>query len=719
MKFFPRQDSSRRFFLMVVLLVLPLSGVGCAQPSMKAEDKTNCLIITIDTLRADRLSSFGSRTVETPNIDRLAVEGLKFTRCFAHTVTTLPSHANILLGVLPPYHGVHDNANFTVPDSIPSLAEVLKEAGYDTAAFIGAYPLDRRFGLGRGFALYDDDYGVQDFSQLFFVERPAGQVINRASEWLKKASMPWFLWVHLFDPHAPYNPPEPFLSQYKDNPYDGEVAYVDQILGDFFSLLRQTGRYDDTLIILTSDHGESLGEHGERTHGYLAYNSTLHVPLIIRAPGYKGEKSEASVVSHIDIFPTVCDVLKLKKPANLQGRSLLPALKGKKLSNEKVLFESLYPYYSRGWAPITGYIDFPMKFIDSLLPELYNLETDFKETKNLASGRDLENERKLLAGMMEAAVGPAAAAARVESQSQATLEKLRNLGYIGAGAWPLKENFKPSDDVKSFMPFESRAEEAMDLFKSGDRVRIQEAISILEANIQQKEDHDLSYSYLASLYFELGKYREALAVLRQGLEKLPGNYTIFLSYISTLLQLGEYEEVVRSVDRLDYFLQAQNDPEIWNSFGAAYVGLGRYDEARPRLEKALALDPDFPPALSNLGFALLMKARSEQNQILLKESMEKFKQAISQNQAFAPAYNGLGAAYKTAGEVEAAIECWLQALSLDPELDQVLYNLGYAYLEKGDKEKALKFLLKYKERVYNLLSPLEKLELDELIRKSR
>lgn len=704
-----------RAFLVPTALVGLWTFLACSPSPGSPGQKANCLVITIDTLRADRLSSFGSTTVSTPDIDRIAAEGFGFTRCFAHTVTTLPSHANIFLGVLPPYHGVHDNANFVVPEGITTMAEVFRQSGYETAAFVGAYPLDRRFGLDRGFSLYDDDYGTQDFSRPVFVERPASEVVDRALGWLKAASGPWFLWVHVFDPHYPYSPPEPFRSRFSQSPYDGEVAYVDRELGRLLAFLRDNNLIDRTVIVLTSDHGESLGEHGEKTHGYLAYNSTLHVPLIIRAPGFKGGRSETAVVSHVDIFPTVCDLLGLQKPAGLQGRSLLPVLRGKKLASQPVYFESLYPYYSRGWAPIFGYIDFPLKFIDSPIPELYDLEKDFRELNNLAPGRDLKKERQRLLALKEGAAGPVAAAARV-SPSRESLDRLRSLGYLGGGATH-RADFKPSDDVKSFMPYENRAEEALSLFHQRGRGR--EAIDLLQANLREKEDHDLTYSYLASLYLEAGRPEEALAVLRRGLEKLSGNYTIFLAYLSTLLQLGKYEEVIGETDRVRSLPQAQNDPEIWNSLGAAFLGLGRFDEALEHLEKALSVDPDFPAALSNRGFALLLKARVEKNRLALERAMDSFREAIAKNRAYAPAYNGLGAAYKTAGNTEAAISLWLQAIQLDPGLDQVLYNLGFTYLEMGQKDRAREYLLKYKDRVYRFLSPAEQRELDELINRTR
>jgi arylsulfatase A-like enzyme len=245
------------------------------------ESKRNLILVTVDTLRADRLSCYSREHLSTPTIDRLAEKGVLFTKALAHTSTTLPSLTNIFLGATPLYHGVHDNASFVVREKFLTLAEHLKSYGYSTGAFVGAYPLDSRFGLTQGFDIYDDDYGVQNFQDLTYVERKAEADVSKALIWLKVQSPPWFLWVRWFDPLAPYQPPPPFDAQYKSNPYDGEVAYVDSALAGLFNYLAQSGFSARTFVIFIADHGESLGEHGEETHGYFAYNSTVWVPLVI------------------------------------------------------------------------------------------------------------------------------------------------------------------------------------------------------------------------------------------------------------------------------------------------------------------------------------------------------------------------------------------------------------------------------------------------------
>lgn len=361
----------------------------------KREVGPNLLLIIIDTLRADRLSCYNSTHVQTPNIDSLVQKGALFFRAFANTPTTLPSHASILLGITSLHPGVHDNYNFIVHEDFLTLAEHLKDFGYSTGAIIGAHPLDSRFGLDQGFDTYDDNYEKLSSQKFALGERRADDVTKKAIDWLNGRESPWFLWMHFYDPHDPYEPPEPFHTEYKDRPYDGEVALVDSELGKLLDYMKANELSKNTLIVLTSDHGESLEEHGEKTHGYFAYNSTLWVPLIIKMPNGSQKRVE-QYVSHIDIFPTACDILKIPKPAFLQGISLLPALKGGELPERPLYFESLYPHYSRGWAPLQGYISNKDKFIESPIPELYNLEQDFQENKNLADTTPLESFRKKL-----------------------------------------------------------------------------------------------------------------------------------------------------------------------------------------------------------------------------------------------------------------------------------------------------------------------------------
>ncbi|MDH4198192.1 MAG: sulfatase-like hydrolase/transferase, partial [Candidatus Aminicenantes bacterium] len=518
-------------------LLLIVLAVLAAVLASAAKTKPNLLLITIDTLRPDRLGCYGSPHLPTPAVDALAARGVLFTRAFAHTPMTLPSHANILLGVTPPAHGVHDNAHFIVPADRPALAPHLKTQGYATAAFVGAYPLDARFGLNRGFDIYDDDFGAQDFASRTYVERPASAVIERALAWIKSQPGPWFAWIHCFDPHVPYAPPEPYLSRFRDRPYDGEVAFVDDALSRLFETLRAGGREANLVIVFTADHGEALGEHGEATHGYFAYNSTIHVPLILAGPGLKSRRTDA-VASHVDIFPTVCELLDVRPPAGLEGLSLVPAANGRRLPERPIYLESLYPYYSRGWAPLRGVIAGPRKFLDSPLPELYNLRTDFDEAADLAASADLSAFRKILASFLvrEGTAGgppPADAAAR---------EKLRSLGYV-SGSTPRPEGtFTARDDIKTLLPFENRTEEANRLAHEG---KTEAAARLLKEILSERDDIDVAYTALAALYKNSGRLTDALTVLSLARDKLPQNYDVFLTAVSYLLAAGRNADVVR------------------------------------------------------------------------------------------------------------------------------------------------------------------------------
>ncbi len=706
-----------KLFSIPVLAFVLAGGVLCPAPALRAAKPApwNLLVITIDTLRPDRLSCYDPGHSRTPHIDALAQKGILFTRAFAHTTTTLPSHTNIFLGTTPPYHGVHDNANFTVGENFVTLAEWLKSRAYETGAFVGAYPVDSRFGLDQGFDVYDDDYGVQDFQSSTFVERKAEVVVSRALDWLRGRPGPWFLWVHCFDPHYPYEPPEPFAGQYKESPYDGEVAYTDFALGKLLDYLETSGLSGKTLVVFTADHGESLGEHGEKTHGYLAYDSTLRVPLILDFPGARPARIDQDVF-HIDIFPTVCDLLKLDKPDFLQGLSLLPLTRGKSLPGRMVYFESLYPYYSRGWAPLRGYIDFPEKFIESPIPELYDLKRDPAEEKNLAPGSDLGPRRKKLEGLIEALTS---ADARPQGSGkvldQAAVEKLKSLGYVTSAPASLKKDFGPEEDVKSYLPFENRATEALDLYKAG---KAGEAIALLQGILEERRDIDVAYANLASIYNGTGRPREAVSILKLGLEALPESYNIFLTYVSSLLNARDYAEVIRAFGEKS-LPQAEHDPEIWNSLGVAYAGVGDLDKAITAYDRAISLSQDYPPAYSNRGTALLLEAQEKKDRGALEKAIQNFQRAIALDPGHAAAYNGLGGAYRVSGRLDDAVACWKEALKLVPDYDYPLYNLGLAYLEMGEKKTALDYFLRYRERFSRTLSLAEKTKLDEYIQKCR
>lgn len=671
----------------------------------------NVLLITIDTLRADRVSCYSSQHIQTPNMDRLAKIGPVFTRAFSHNPTTLPAHTNMLLGLTPLYHGVRENTNFVARAEFLTLAEYLSDIGYATGAFIGGYPLHSRFGLAQGFDVYDEEYEKQKFVKFSAGERKAGEVIGRALQWLEHQDSKWFCWVHCYDPHDPYEPPEPFKTRFEQNLYDGEVAYVDQELGRLIDHLENRELFEKTLVVFTGDHGESLGQHGEMTHGYLANNTTIWIPLILSYPGSKPVRV-SQYVSHIDIFPTVCDILQVKKPGVLQGISLVPGIRGKKLPERTIYFESLYPYYSRGWAPMKGFIQDGQKYVQSPIPELYDLEKDFDESHNLAEGQRLDAYRKGLNDIIAQYSHPENEKARHRTDRK-SLERLRSLGYISSPQVAAKKNYGPADDVKTLLPFHNKAVKAWELYQEG---KIYEGFDLVKQVITERNDVDIAYSNLAKMYKEQGKITEALGVLELALEHLPSNYGVIITYVSYLNLAGRHDDVVNAVEHLQ-LPQMENDPEIWNYLGLAYSNKGEYAKAIHAFEYSLSVDDEFAHAYRGLGTAYLSRFLKERDKEDLTRSIRNFEKAIDFEADFAAAYNSLGVAYKENMQTDEAVRCWEKAYELRPDVGYPLINLGLEYLERGDKAKALDFFLTYKKGFYSSIPSSERERLDALIRR--
>ncbi len=693
--------------LLAALLILAPGTLAAAAPR-----KPNLLLITIDTLRADHLGCYGYGAVKTPVIDALAGRGTLFTRAFAHTPLTLPSHTNILLGLTPNAHGVHDNSNFIVRKDFLTLAEWLKGQGYATGAVVGAFPLDSRFGLTRGFDLYDDNYGSQGPSDMVFVERRADAVAALGLEWLKAQREPWFLWVHFFDPHHPYDPPEPFRSEYRERPYDGEIANVDAALGKLLSFLKAQGLEDRTAVVLTADHGEALGDHGEITHGYFTYNEVLRVPLIMALPGRPAQRTDTDVC-HVDIFPTVCDLLGQKKPAGLQGLSLLPLVQGKGLPARAIYFECLAPYYSRGWAPLRGTIKGAEKYMDSPIPEVYDLDRDFGELTNLSPKVEIDRYRKGLADLMRAETSPLADAAG-QASDRGTREKLRSLGYTSSVQKPLRKTFTPKEDLKTLLPYHLKLNQATAAFGAG---RLPEAIRLLKEIIADWKTFDLAYTYLAIYYQKAGRPADAEAVLREGYANNPSNVAIMTALGIALIDGGRFDEAVdvllRSLTLIDF------DPETWNYLGVAYWNKGLFTEALDAYDRALALDANFAIVLNNRGTLHLSRYLSLKQPEDLTGARQDFEKAIAVDPKYASAFNGLGAALREAGDIEGAIASWRKAVELKPDFAFALYNLGLSLLGRGDRSEALACFTRYRDLTGPALSPRDKERLEELIRRCR
>jgi arylsulfatase A-like enzyme/Tfp pilus assembly protein PilF len=687
----------------LVSLGLPLLLTAGAPES--PSPRLNLLLITIDTLRADRVGFYSGLHVSTPQIDSLASRGVVFTRAFSHCTTTLPSHTNILLGTTPSYHGVHDNVNFVVRGDFLTLAEHLKSFGYSTAAFIGGFPLESRFGLNQGFDTYDDRLDRTGPTPSDSGTRRAEAVFASAMTWLKAQKAPWFIWIHLWDPHDPYSPPEPYRTQYAAHPYDGEVAYVDAAIGGFFKFMKERGLGESSLIVLTGDHGESLGEHGEKTHGLLAYNATLWIPLIIASPGFD-HRVVPSPVSHVDIFPTVCDLLGVAKPDFLQGTSLVRAMRGGKAGSGPIYFESLSSYYNMNWAPISGFIQDDVKYIDSPVPEIYDLGKDFDEKSNLAETGAATAKKKKLKDLVLAQSSAKAAEAGRESDRE-TIEKLRSLGYMAGFRASQKtgpESFRQDDDAKALLPFYNKSMHALDLYQAG---KTREAIEEAREVIRARANISTAYLNLAHFYKEEGRIADAVLVLKSGREALPGNYYIFLEYVTCLYEAGDFDEAIRAF--VGGPPQVELDPLGWNYAGLAWLKKGDEGKARACFEKALDIDGDSSVTWYNLGNLHYFAFEKTKDRSRLKQAAACEQKAVAIDPANGSAFYVLGVILFQDEDYPGAAGNLEKALALDPGLDNALYYLGLASVRKGDIPKACSYFKRFKKTSgFDLLPAKEK-----------
>ena len=664
-------------------MVLGLVAWLALRPTVvKREPGLDVLLITIDTLRADALGAYGNRLVATPWSDRLAAAGVRFDQAHAQNVVTLPSHSNILSGRYPLDHGVRDNSGFRFPKQTDTLATLLKARGYRTAAFISAFPLASRFGLDRGFDVYDDHFLTADGGSLFREqERHAPLTIAAALRWWQAESAgPRFLWVHLYEPHFPYEPPEPFASRFRDRPYLGEVAAADAALEPLLGPLLDAGAKGRTLTILTGDHGESLGEHGERTHGIFAYETTLHIPLILHCPRLLGPRTVVDPVRHVDLVPTILDALELPIPEGLSGRSLLALAAGRRTELAPSYFEALSGMTNRRWAPLYGLIRDRLKYIDLPLPELYDLARDPSETRNLAASRpqELETMRSLLGRVRSADRG----VSRLQESGE-TRERLRALGYLAAGETPAKSHYTVDDDPKRLISLDAELQTVAERQRAGD---LAGALALCQDIVRRSPEMPLALTQLAALEREQGDLAGAVATARRALALSPEDPATAALLGRYLNDAGRAREVVELLAPFAKTLDPSVD--VLMAWGVALAQAGRPNEALAAFGQAREMDPSNAMALVDIGTVHLM-ARD------FPRARSAFEAALALNAGLARAHNSLGVIAAETGNPAEAIERWKRAVELDPHDVDTLFNLGSLLMRGGEPAEARPYLERF------------------------
>jgi arylsulfatase A-like enzyme/Tfp pilus assembly protein PilF len=646
----------------VTLLLLALAG-GCSEPPeatkevlpagrVQGESGLDVLLITIDTLRADALGSYGNSTAATPWMDRLATEGVRFTSARAHNVVTLPSHATILSGLLPQEHGVRDNSGFRFPSAQKTLTTILAERGYRTAAFVSAFPLDSRFGLDRGFDLYEDSFVDAGRRPAFLEqERPASETVALAARWLAAAdSRPSFAWVHLYEPHFPYDPPPPFDRRFSDDPYLGDVAAADAALEPLLAPILEAGDSSNALVVLTSDHGESLGDHGEATHGIFAYESTLRVPLILHQPRLLSPRVVAAPARLVDLLPTILDLLAAPKPSDLTGSSLAAVASGAPPEAEvPTYFEALSGQLNRDWAPLFGLVQGGWKYIHLPIPELYDLAADPRERRNLASA---EQERARELRSILAALRSSDPGAEPTTEDAETRRRLESLGYLSGGT-ASKTTYTEEDDPKRLIVLDAELQEITSLYVAGEleaaRARCRELLA-------RRPDMRVTLMTLAQIERDLGRIEEAVEAMRRAFELQPGDPATLALLASYLTQAGRPAEAAELTEA--HLGRDQPDIDVLFVRSIALARLDRSSEAFVLLERTRELDPDNPMIPVYVGTLHLMAGRQAQ-------ARTSFDEALALNPGTVRAHTSLAVMASEEGRIDDALEHWRRATALD------------------------------------------------------
>jgi arylsulfatase A-like enzyme/Tfp pilus assembly protein PilF len=673
---------ARRRLLAGLLLLAsaPWLLLSCGKPRPRIR---NVLLISIDTLRADHLSSYGFPRPTTPNIDAVAREGALFKNVYSPVPMTLPAHASMLTGTLPPTHGLRDNLKNRLPEAGETLAERLKPRGLATGAVVSSFVLDRRFGLSQGFDSYDDRFeAVHKIGDLN--ERKGDETTRRALAWLDAhKDRPFFLFVHFYDPHDPYEPPEPFASEWKEHPYQGEVAFADDCVGQVLGKLRQLGLYDQTLVVITGDHGEMLGEHGELNHGFFIYEAALRVPLVIRIPHASSAPRQVDLpVSLVDVVPTVLSLVGPEIPKDVQGVDLSPWLAGRGSGGggRPLYAETVTPTHYYGASSLLGVIADGWKYIETTRPELYDLRNDPQESVNVLEREPARADalgRSLVAILAAAgrAPGPAPEPAALD---EAARQRLAALGYLGRTGDTSSLGFDRSkEDAKDLIAFFRKDQR---LNKLVDDKKYAEARALCDEMLRQRPGFADCHLQMSKIALQDGRPEAALVAARKAVAVGPKNERAHAHLAGLLKERGDLEEAIAHY-RLA--LEIQPDaPDTRVLLGRALAEKGRLEEAGSLLGAAAAAQPESAMAAIQLGFVLAKQGK-------LEEAIASYRRALALDPGSAEAHGYLGSALASKADWDEAILHFEAALKARPGNAELHDRLGVALREKGRWDEAL------------------------------
>ena len=712
---------SRNVLLAGFLLALGIADTSCRAGS-PPRLPLNLVVITLDTTRADRLGPYGYPNAGTPNLDALARDGVLFDHASTSAPITLPAHSSLFTGRFPPQHGVRDNGGYFLSDKEQTLAETLKARGYATGGFVAAYVLDSKWGIAQGFDTYFDDFDLAKYKvfSMGAIQRPGNEVVDKALPWIdqqlgQQSNKPFFAWVHLYDAHAPYNPPEPFRGRYPGNPYQGEISFADSQVGRVVQFLRDRDLFDRTVIVVIGDHGESLNDHGEEGHGFFIYESVVHVPMIVRAPDRASMKNRhvTDSVRSVDVMPTVLDLLGVPAPAGaaMDGVSVTPLMTGARQDmGLEAYAEAVYPLHHFGWSDLRALRQGRYKLIAAPRPELYDLQDDPVEATNLFAARKALGDRMLgrlaeLEAHFKSSAQAKSQAVEIDPDAKA---RLAALGYVGSFVASVGDDGSragladPKDKVHLF----NRISRARDLARNenelaaamtmldevlkedpkvidawftlgnmaGRRGRWEQAIGYFKRALALKADDEEAVINLAHAYRKTGRDDEALVGFRRFLELDPKNAQVHYEIAQILIDRGELAAAsteLRAALAVEPKMAAAR-----NALGVVALNQGDLASAETQIRQALEMKPDV--RLAHYNLALLAEKRND----LVTAQAEYTHELELHPNNFKAAFN-LGKLYEAqrrTGEQEAA---YRKAIEANPEFGEGYFYLAKLLLDQG------------------------------------
>lgn len=806
----------RQVLTISILAVLAAScafNQGCKKgdkiPGLKKNENFNLLLITIDSLRADRIGAFGFKKARTPNIDRLAENGVMFTNCYAPVPMSFPSHCTIFSGREPIAHQVHNDGADYLPESEHTWAEVMKNHNYETYALVSSYLLHSKFGLKQGFNTFDDSLNYNQIINSPSTTVAANRIFIKFQSWFEqRPAQKSFVWVNFSDPQAPYEPPQEYARIFEDDPYSGEVAHVDQYIGEMLDDLEVKQLMDQTVIVIAGTHGEAFYEHRERGHGLFCYEETLKVPLVIyNSVVFPRNQVIDHRVGLLDLMPSLLELFSMAIPAGVQGKSFLPLLSKNNQERETgrpVYFESLAGYEEMGFAPLTGIITDNFKFISLPEAELYDLQADPAETDNLALKKnDLarkmnsllesymdshseekqellggENKRQKESQALDPKKGIAALERMLKAEHLILVEKFdqaeKELQAIREDYqdWKLPRVFdylyliykKKKDPGRIEETLKQAAEKYSEISRFAfslaqifaDTGRLREAEKICLEELARDPRLSQVNILLGKIYYKKGEARLGLSYLEKAFKQEPHNAALQVEWASQLAALGEKDESLTILENLlkdraliadpesadikaeiagillkigqaemantlllDIIANGKGNSLVWTQVGLGYLSTGNLEKALESLEKALSLDPGNALAMSSMGTFYLSLFRLEKQKDHLEKAITYYTQAREISPQMVAAINGLGVAFRYAGDTEKAIAFWKQALQIDPGFTNTYFNLGITLIEAGRREEAQQYLSICREKYSDRLAENEKRQLDALMAETK